>query len=210
MSYAQLPTTEPDTPDAPPPDVVAAARNIYFRHKEREATSDIEAMTFVKGLVSWGATTHLQHEEEKAQAAAANAAVKGVPPNVLAAAHSLFENDHGRPAHSPIEALTYAQRLARNASSGASASASVDAPLAEAPRRNIAPLAESSPRNIAPHTEELEAASEAEEESAALVMPARAEREIVLEPGWQPPEGIPIAAGRSAFCCLCVPRRLCC
>ena len=107
--YSQLPVDELQADvsnNDVPPDVLTAAHSLYRSEHGRRASSDAEALAYVQQMVA------RKRREEASQSAASCAT--GVPPNVLAAASSLFIAHHGRPAASTGEALAFAQQLAAN------------------------------------------------------------------------------------------------
>ena len=108
MSYARVAAAEPSEISAitsgPPPNVVAAAHSLFEREHGRPAVSDAEALSFVQGMVASRAAA-------ASAAASSQAASEGVPPNVVAAAHGLFERHHGRKPTSDAEAMGFASEL---------------------------------------------------------------------------------------------------
>ena len=109
MSYSRLPEDELEADlqgGNVPPDVLAAAHNLYATEFGRRADSDEVAMAFVQKIV-------LEKRRAASLQQSASSAT-GVPANVLAAANNLFLAHHGRHAGSIAEAMSFAHQLAQD------------------------------------------------------------------------------------------------
>lgn len=92
-----------------PPNVLAAAHDLFLRHQGRPAESAAEALAFARDIVAEG-----RPDEGVAVAVSANsthARSLEVPPHVVSSALAIFEQHMGRPAATLDEALEFAQRV---------------------------------------------------------------------------------------------------
>ena len=117
MEYERVPTADPDDPptsreaDALPPDVLAAAARLFIDTHGRPPENEQEALSHARTMIA---------SCQRSQAAPPEAlqgrpdVSTGVPDEVLAAAHNIFLQHHGRPAATDSEALAGARAIAES------------------------------------------------------------------------------------------------